>query len=102
MDPFKFFSHEFEYHAIESTKIWYEEDHEDESYIRYTHEILLDYDKQILKRTRLDYLQILERVGGFHDGLVLVIGNLLVPLAATYFNKDFIKESNRNPKHTHD
>ena len=56
-------------------------------------QLRLDIEKQMVKRSRLDFLQLIEKVGGFHDGLVLLIGALLVPLAANYFHRDFVQDS---------
>ena len=57
------------------------------------HDIVLADDKQIIKKTNIDLLQLIERTGGFHDGLVLVFGSVVAPFAATQYLKDFVKDA---------
>ena len=55
------------------------------------HKAYIDTDKQILKRTRYDCWMLLSDIGGFHDGLFLLIHLMINPLAYLYFLFDFIK-----------
>ena len=55
--------------------------------------ISFDIDKkvQIMSRQRLSFWQALGDVGGFHDGLILLIKLFMVPLSASFFNFDWTK-----------
>ena len=61
------------------------------------HQIVLADDKQVLKKTNIDLIQLIEKTGGFHDGLVLVINTGIAPLVATLFIHDFVKNAFKDP-----
>ena len=56
-------------------------------------EIVLSDDKQIIKKTNIDLIQLIEKTGGFHDGLVLVFSSVVAPITATLFLKDFLRDA---------
>ena len=60
---------------------------------QFYHEIVLADDKQIIKKTSIDLIQLIEKTGGFHDGLVLVLHAAVAPLAATLYLKDLLKDA---------
>ena len=62
------------------------------------HEIVLANDKQIIKKTNIDSIQLIEKTGGFHDGLALVFRAVVAPFAATLYLKDFVKDSFKETK----
>lgn len=45
----------------------------------------------------MDILQLVEKVGGFHDGLSLIMSVMIGPVAASYFLQDFVKDSKKDP-----
>ena len=59
----------------------------------FMHNIALADDKQIIKKRNIDLIQLTEKTGGFHDGLVLVFRAAVAPLAATLYLKDFVKDA---------
>ena len=68
----------------------------------YTVEFRVSNDRKVIQRSRYSFWQALGDIGGFHDGLCLIIGLLLEPLSATLFKKDLVKDSVREEKHTAD
>ena len=97
-DPFKQPTEELEYlRLIESERLPAEEVYS----IRYSsswHHIRLDNREQLVVRTRLDFWEVIAKIGGYHDGLVLLGGLLLFPLSASYFHRDFLKDARADPK----
>ena len=51
----------------------------------------LDYQEQ--KRVRQNYWDALADVGGFHDGLFLIMNSLLAPFVAHRFLMDLVSDS---------
>ena len=49
-------------------------------------------------RVRYSYWDALSDVGGFHDGLSLIIRILIGPFAANFFQNDLIKKSKQEPR----
>ena len=84
---------EDEYWNIEDTWTWWDSDYGGNATTSFMHEIVLADDKQIIKKTNIDLIQLVEKTGGFHDGLVLVFGAIVAPYAATYYLKDFVKDA---------
>jgi len=58
--------------------------------IFYLHDFSLDTKKQVQQRVRYSLWQALGDVGGFHDGLSLLVGILMSPLATLLFKRDFV------------
>ena len=81
-----------EYWNLEDTWTWWDSN-VDNARTRLMHEIVLADDKQITKKTNMDLIQLVEKTGGFHDGLVLVFRAVVAPYAATQFLKDFLKDA---------
>ena len=63
----------------------------------YFHEIVLDVDKHILERAYLNFMEVVENVGGFYDGLYLLLNIFIAPLAATFYEQDFVKGFKKEP-----
>ena len=57
------------------------------------HYFVLDVDFMEEKRARYSLWNVLGDVGGFHDGLVLLIRIVIAPFAAKNFFFDLIKKS---------
>ena len=61
----------------------------------YIHYFVLDVDFIEEKRVRYSLWSVLGDVGGFHDGLVLLIRIMIAPFAAYNFFFDLIKKSHQ-------
>ena len=51
---------------------------------------VIDDQKKVLKRTREDIWKVIGEAGAIHDGLYLIAGLLLKPLASNYFLREFV------------
>ena len=74
---------EDEYWNIEDTWTFWDLDSGNETDTMIMHGIVLADDKQVIKKTNIDLIQLIEKTGGFHDGLVLVFSGLISPIAAS-------------------
>ena len=72
-----------DYFQISSTKSTFEEGN-------YSHVFELDNQVQMQSRTRYSFWQALGDIGGFHDGLLLLLRYLVAPIAATLFQNDLL------------
>ena len=93
--PFGLRSDVIQYLAIDSVEL---DDHEFVWQTGYYRNFLLSVDYQEHKRVRYNFWDALGDVGGFHDGLVLLIRILLGPFAAHRFILDLISDSKLVPK----
>lgn len=48
---------------------------------------------QILTRVRYNFWMLLADVGGFHDGLRLLVSFLLAPITAIFFENDMLRSN---------
>ena len=60
-------------------------------------ELLLDNEMQVMQRVRYNFWQVLADVGGFHDGLTILVSMVIRPIAATFFVNSLIKGSQQDP-----
>ena len=58
----------------------------------YEHVFELDNKMKVSSRVRYSLWQALGDIGGFHDGLFMVVRFLLAPIAATFFHKDLLQK----------
>ena len=58
----------------------------------YFHYITLDNSLQVEKRIRYSLWTALSDVGGFHDGLKLVLDLVMAPMAATFFENEILRD----------
>ena len=61
-----------------------------------THKFYPDVDKQVNIRVRYSLWDALGDVGGFHDGLALIVRLVVSPLAANFFQYDLVKGSKQD------
>ena len=59
----------------------------------YSRSFILDVDYMELKRVRYNFWDALGDIGGFHDGIILLIRILMGPFAAHSFIMDLIASS---------
>ena len=59
----------------------------------YEHFFQIDPLMRDMSRVRLSFWQALGDVGGFHDGLILLVTGLIRPLAAARFQNDLLKST---------
>ena len=57
----------------------------------FEHMFIIDNNVQVEKRIRYNFWTALADVGGFHDGLVLILGLFMSPFAAMMFENDLVK-----------
>ena len=57
----------------------------------YFHYITLDSNLHVEKRIRYSLWAALSDVGGFHDGLKLVLDLFMAPMAATFFENELLR-----------
>ena len=50
---------------------------------------------QVMQRVRYNFWQVLADVGGFHDGLKILVSMLIKPIAATFFVNSLVKGSHQ-------
>ena len=55
---------------------------------------------QVQSRTRYSFWSALSDVGGLADGLAIIVSFFVSPIAAAYYERDLIKESLIDPKHS--
>ena len=58
----------------------------------YEHVFELDNKMQVSSRVRYSLWQALGDIGGFHDGLFMVVRFLIAPIAATFFHKEILQK----------
>ena len=61
----------------------------------YYHDFKIDNEIQVLGRKRYNFWNALENVGGFHDGLCLLVSLVMAPIAATCFENDLVRTGGR-------
>ena len=95
IDPFESQTHEINYVQINEAQSKFQDDEQSEILMDYIHYFVLDVDFIEEKRVRYSLWNVLGDVGGFHDGLVLLIRILIAPFAAYNFFFDLIKKSHQ-------
>ena len=60
--------------------------------VGYEHYIELHNKMQVSSRVRYSLWQALADVGGFHDGLFLIVRFLIAPIAATFFHREILRK----------
>ena len=83
VNPFSSLSAEYSYIQVVSTRIDYQED--------IGINIVIDNSVQEESRTRYSLWTALGDIGGFHDGLTLLMQVVITPIAATLFENDLLK-----------
>ena len=91
-DPFEGVSRLFQYLSVEPAGSITIPSIEEES-VKYRHTFVLDVDYQEQKRKRYNLWDALGDIGGFHDGLLLLIRLVIAPLAARNYFFDLISKS---------
>ena len=62
-------------------------------YTFYEHLFYADDSIQVIKRIRYNFWMALGDIGGFYDGLRLVLALFMAPIAAIFFENDLLKDS---------
>ena len=96
-DPFKLPTEELKYLRLSETERLPAEEVYSIRFSSSWHHIRLDNKEQLVVRTRLDFWEVIAKIGGYHDGLILLAGLLLFPLSASYFHRDFLQDAKADP-----
>ena len=60
---------------------------------QFVHEFHLDTNIQILKRSQVNFWEFISEIGGYHDGLCLIVGLAVRAWSASYFEHDLVRDS---------
>ena len=60
---------------------------------QFWHSLKIDTKRQCISRSRYDFWQLLADLGGFYDGLMILVGLFVSPLSAISFMQDFSYDS---------
>ena len=85
-DPFDSTSRKLDYIQIGDTN------HEN-SGENYEHYFVIDNNIQVVKRVRYNFWMALGDIGGFYDGLKLLITFFMAPISAILFENDLLKDN---------
>ena len=58
---------------------------------------MIDSDKNVIKRKSQNISDVITKVGGFYEGLVVILGVLLAPFSAHFFVSDLVSDSLMDP-----
>ena len=65
---------------------------------QFWHSLKIDTKRQAISRSRYDFWQLLADLGGFRDGLMMLVGLFVKPLSAISFMQDFSQDSKKQSK----
>ena len=90
VDPFNQATDELSFLSIDNSKIV---NFDNKAGLRSTgilHFCQIDVQKQFIKRNSLDIWDLVADVGGFHDGLLLLVGLAMYPFSTCLYQQDVI------------
>ena len=88
LNPFDSLSDETSFLSVKQTN--FAPEFEDENLL-FSIEFVIDNKVRMVVRERYSFWQALSDIGGFHDGLTLLLKLLMMPFARALFNNDLVQ-----------